>query len=79
MIEDPEDLDCWVIPCVDNHAHQVFFTIATKNGQYSLAEIKDKVLSYLNDRHGLSYISNGTGWAEVGTSVFEFWPPEGRE
>jgi len=79
MIKGPEDFDCWVIPCVDNHAHPVFFTIAAKKGRYNLDEIKEKVLSYLKDMHGLDYIANGSGWAEAGTSEFEFWPPEGRE
>ena len=76
MIENPEEYDCWVIPCVDTRSQPVFFIIASEKGKYRWDEIKDAVLSYLKDVHGLSYIANGSGWAKAGTSYFEFWPPE---
>lgn len=79
MIECPEAFDCWVIPCVDARARPVFFTMACEKGKYRWSEIEDKVLSYLKENHGLGYIADGSGWAEVGTSEFEFWPPGGRE
>lgn len=76
MIENPEDFDCWVIPCVDARARPVFFTVAAEKGAYRWDEIKEQVLAHLKEVHGLSYIADGSGWAEDGTSKFEFWPPE---
>lgn len=78
MIENPEDYDCWVVPCVDARANPVFFTVAAEKGAYRWEEIKSQVFVYLKEVHGLSYIADGSGWAEAGTSVFEFWPVEDK-
>lgn len=76
MNGDPKNYDCWVFPCVDSRAQPVFFTIAAEKGRFCLGEIKDKVIVYLKEKHGLEYVGDGSGWGKAGISEFEFWPPE---